>query len=86
MAKRQIVIGVASILITATQALAQADRTSLPIARPAFSGVITEASGTSVKAPHFTVSAPRGAPNVIVFMSDDQGFFHPCCIFEGSSQ
>lgn len=53
------------------------DRTSLPIAEPKYPKVI-EFDARNAKAPaRFQVSAPKGAPNVIIFLIDDIGFAHP---------
>jgi arylsulfatase len=58
----------------ATQALAQADRSVLPIPAPPFDGVIGENVLDSRPDSHGPVQAPAGAPNVLLFMSDDVGF------------
>ena len=53
------------------------DRTSLPIREPK-TPAITELDARNVKAPpRFEVKAPKGAPNIIVFLIDDMGFGHP---------
>src|SRR5882672_10175032 len=59
----------------ATQtASGELDRTSLPIREPT-PAVITELDARNVKAPpRFEVKAPKGAPNVIIFLIDDIGF------------
>ncbi len=61
-------------LVAASAAHAQADRSVLPIPAPAFDGQIAEnvldAKPGSVR----PVRAPEGAPNVLMFMSDDVGF------------
>ena len=52
------------------------DRTSLPIAEPDYPHE-TELDARKAKAPpRFEVKAPKGAPNVIVFLIDDIGFGH----------
>ena len=59
---------------TCTAALAQADRTVLPLPRPPFSGTIADNVLDATPAPVVPVRAPEGAPNVLLFMSDDVGF------------
>jgi hypothetical protein len=55
------------------------DRTSLPIQRPAFSGVAEQTLGGSQ--PDWEqighVKPPEGAPNVLVVLIDDAGFGNP---------
>jgi len=58
----------------AQQASAQTIRTDLPIAPPPFSGTIGQTAGVSKPAPASAVTAPQGAPNIVLFMSDDVGF------------
>lgn len=53
---------------------AEADRTMLPIPDQPFSGSIERFAADSVPSPRILVQAPAGAPNVLVFMSDDVGF------------
>jgi arylsulfatase A-like enzyme len=50
------------------------DRTTLPIAEPAFDGRIAETSVDAKPATSQPVRAPQGAPNIFLFMSDDVGF------------
>lgn len=58
----------------ATPAPAAVDRTQLPIQVPA-TAPITEFDVRNVKAPpHFEVSAPEKAPNVVIVLLDDLGF------------
>lgn len=53
------------------------DRTVLPIPEPDYPRA-TELDARDAKAPpRFEVKAPKGAPNVIVFLIDDIGFGHP---------
>jgi len=53
------------------------DRTALPIAEPNYPHA-TELDARNAKAPpRFDVTAPPGAPNVIIFLIDDIGFGHP---------
>src|ERR1700693_7110 len=50
------------------------DRTILPIPEPQ-PPVITELDARNVKAPPlFKVTAPKGAPNVVIVLLDDMGF------------
>lgn len=58
------------------QALAQTapDRTVLPVPRAPFTGKIAENVLDSTPSPIRPVTAPVGAPNVFVMMSDDVGF------------
>ncbi len=52
------------------------DRTVLPIAEPAVTP-ITEIDARKAKAPpRFQVTAPKGAPNVVIVLIDDIGFGH----------
>ncbi|MCJ2179168.1 arylsulfatase [Novosphingobium album (ex Hu et al. 2023)] len=59
---------------TCAPAMAQADRTVLPIPRAPFTGKIADSVLDSTPAPSAPVRAPQGAPNVLLFMSDDVGF------------
>ncbi|MCB2061469.1 MAG: sulfatase-like hydrolase/transferase, partial [Novosphingobium sp.] len=61
-------------LIMASQAYAQTDRTVLPIPRAPFDGTIAENVLDSTPGTARPVQAPAGAPNVLMFMSDDVGF------------
>lgn len=60
-------------LIAGGQAIAQ-DRTVLPIPRMPFDGTIAENVLDSTPGSPQLVQAPAGAPNVLLFMSDDVGF------------
>ena len=60
-------------LSTSYQALAQ-DRSVLPISALPFDGVIGENALDSRPDSHRPVQAPAGAPNALLFMSDDVGF------------
>ena len=58
-------------------AAAGLDRTVLPIAEPNYPRE-TQLDARNAKAPaRFAVTAPQGAPNVIIFLIDDIGFGHP---------
>ncbi|AIT81412.1 arylsulfatase [Novosphingobium pentaromativorans] len=59
---------------TCAPAMAQADRTVLPIPPAPFTGTIADNVLDAVAAQHMPVRAPQGAPNVLLFMSDDVGF------------
>ncbi len=52
---------------------AEPDRTVLPIAEPQFDGTVAERIDDATPAKMFQVTAPAGAPNVFLFMSDDVG-------------
>jgi arylsulfatase A-like enzyme len=60
-------------LLPVSQIMAQ-DRTILPVPAPSFSGTIAEHVSQSKADPQRPISAPDGAPNVLLFMSDDVGF------------
>src|SRR5580692_12239707 len=52
------------------------DRTVLPIPEPNYP-LATELDARNAKAPpRFDVKAPKGAPNVVIFLIDDIGFGH----------
>lgn len=61
-------------LLAATSALAQADRSVLPIPAAPFDGQIAENALDSKPGSARPLRAPQGAPNVLMFMSDDVGF------------
>jgi arylsulfatase len=64
-------------LTGATQVPGKLDRTVLPIAEPQ-RPTFTEIDARKVKAPpQFQVSAPKGAPNVVIVLIDDLGFGAP---------
>ena len=58
----------------AAGAQAWPDRTSLPIAPPPFSGTITQEYATSSMQAMPRLTAPVGAPNVLVILLDDAGY------------
>ena len=75
------VMSVAGALLTGTAAMAAGkdvmDRTALPIHPPKVP-TYTELDVRNVKRPeHFDVTAPQGAPNVLVILIDDMGFGIP---------
>ena len=65
--------GAAALMIAAASP-AQTVRTTLPIPPAPFSGVIAPDVAHSRPMPVQPVRAPAGAPNVLLFMSDDVGF------------
>ncbi len=50
------------------------DRTTLPIAPPPFRGEITRDYRTSTRQPVEPLTAPKGAPNVLLILLDDAGY------------
>lgn len=60
-------------LLPASQTMAQ-DRTTLPMPPAPFAGTIAEIVAQSKADPQRQVSAPQGAPNILLFMADDVGF------------
>ena len=50
------------------------DRTTLPIAPPPFRGDITRDYRTSTQQPTEPLTAPKGAPNVLLILLDDAGY------------
>ena len=64
-------------LVAAGQATGKLDRTVLPIPEPK-RPIYTELDARNVKAPpRFQVTAPQGAPNVVIVLIDDMGFGVP---------
>lgn len=63
----------AALALSSGPAFAQ-DRTVLPIPAAPFTGLIAENSADARLAPIRPIRAPQGAPNVLMFMSDDTGF------------
>ena len=61
------------------------DRTTLPIAEPVNSPITTLDARDAKAPPRFQVTAPEGAPNVLVILIDDMGFGMPSA-FGGSVQ
>jgi arylsulfatase A-like enzyme len=75
--------GIACIAILSPGALAQGqpgtamiDRTVLPIPEPAVQPVTTLDARDAKAPPRFEVTAPAGAPNVVIVLIDDIGFGH----------
>src|SRR5262245_12071553 len=50
------------------------DRTSLPIAEPKYPAVTELDARKVTPPPHFQITAPPGAPNVLIVLIDDMGF------------
>jgi arylsulfatase A-like enzyme len=65
---------VATALLASTSALAQSDRSVLPIPAAPFDGTLAENIGDARPGSDRPVRAPDGAPNVLLFMADDVGF------------
>jgi arylsulfatase A-like enzyme len=61
----------------APAALLELDRTVLPIAEPTPAHATELDARNATAPPRFAVTAPAGAPNVIIFLIDDIGFGHP---------
>jgi arylsulfatase len=64
----------ATTLMTGLPAQAQTARTVLPVPAAPFDGTIAENLADATPAAPHPVRAPAGAPNVLLVMSDDQGF------------
>ena len=62
------------LLLAGASALAQADRSVLPIPAAAFDGTIAENILDAKPGTARRLRAPEGAPNVLLFMGDDVGF------------
>ena len=73
MKTRHLLAATALGLVSASHVAAQ-DRTVLPIPRAPFDGKIAENVMDSQPGTAHPVRAPQGAPNVLIFMSDDVGF------------
>ena len=58
----------------ALSAQSQIDRTTLPIPPPPFQGTITHDFATSTLTPPTPITAPKGAPNVLLILIDDAGY------------
>ncbi|MEW9856389.1 arylsulfatase [Novosphingobium sp. M1R2S20] len=74
MKKRLGLMLAATMLGIASPAIAQQTRDVLPIPAPPFTGKIAQNVLDSTPTPLRRVTAPAGAPNVFVMMSDDVGF------------
>jgi arylsulfatase A-like enzyme len=64
----------AAVALAVASAASAQDRTVLPIPAQPFAGMIAENVADSRPDPARPVRAPQGAPNVLLFMSDDVGF------------
>jgi len=74
---RTVLISIAAtvLLLSASGAMAQeADRTYLPEPDPTFKGKIGLTPADSVKDFPAAVTAPQGAPNILIILTDDVGF------------
>ncbi len=60
----------------AAPAPAPMDRTHLPIAEPKLVPITTLDARNATAPPRFQVTAPAGAPNVLIVLIDDMGFGH----------
>jgi arylsulfatase len=67
-------VSLAALALAAPVCAQELSREALPIAPPPFAGTIGETPAASTPVRPFRVTAPRGAPNVIVAMTDDTGF------------
>lgn len=75
MRKRYILASAALVAsVMGSSAQAQADRLVLPIPPVRFDGQVAPHIADSVPATLNPVRAPQGAPNILLFMSDDAGF------------
>jgi arylsulfatase A-like enzyme len=63
--------------IASASSVNEIDRTTLPIKEPTHPANTTLDARNATPPPRFEVKAPKGAPNVIVFLIDDMGFGHP---------
>jgi len=59
---------------TAASAAGGLDRTILPVPEPPVPSITTEDARKATPPPRFEVTAPKGAPNVVVVLLDDIGF------------
>jgi hypothetical protein len=73
--RREFLYAFAGIHVTAEQVASRVDGNQLPPPPPKFGGVIKESAKDSK--PWWTprVVPPKGAPNILLIMTDDQGFF-----------
>ena len=69
-------LAIASIAILALPLHAQIDRSVLPIAEPAVVPIDILDARDAKAPPRFGVTAPEGAPNVVIVLIDDIGFGH----------
>lgn len=72
--KKRLLLACASSLFLSSGVYAQVVRDVLPIAEPAFDGVIGTTPEQSRASWPQPVTAPAGAPNVLLIMTDDVGF------------
>jgi arylsulfatase A-like enzyme len=67
-------MGLALTAVMALQGQSAPDRTTLPIPPAPFKGKITREFATSERQPRPGLTAPAGAPNVLVILLDDAGY------------
>ena len=73
--RRGLLISAAMMTVCASApSRAQVDRTILPLARPAFDGVIADNVLDARPGTARPAQVPKGAPNILLFMADDVGF------------
>lgn len=61
---------------TTRAAMGDVDRTVLPIHEPTYAPIATLDARDAKAPPRFEVTAPQGAPNVVIVLIDDIGFGH----------
>ncbi len=66
--------GVLAFAVAQTVSAQTPDRTTLPMAPPPFRGEITRDYRTSTQQANEPVTAPKGAPNVLLILLDDAGY------------
>jgi arylsulfatase len=72
--KSRYLCAAAAVGLVASGTASAQDRSVLPVPRPAFDGTMAENALDSKPGTARPVTAPEGAPNVFMFMSDDVGF------------
>lgn len=74
MKPRRLLTGLALLAIASRLAAQDLDRTVLPVAVPPFSGTVAPSLAQSRGEYPRPVTAPAGAPNVVLVLTDDVGF------------
>ena len=69
-----IVVTVATVIGLRSQSPSLPDRTVLPIPAVPYKGKLTPDVGMSERQPRPAVTAPPGAPNVVIILLDDAGY------------
>ena len=59
------------------QPVAPIDRSVLPVREPSYPPITEMDARNATAPPMFRVTAPQGAPNVVIVLIDDMGFGHP---------